>query len=133
MGDTLVGAAPVHLRMVFNHDPPLPAALPDDCIGLPEALTLSTHFSIASNRGEIPTSLKVPVPTPSTCTFVIRSWGEISEREREAFRRFYVRVGDRLEDLAQRAHDSAAIDLGDEVWGEITGTAPPPTAERVRG
>lgn len=89
------------------------------CIGLPEALRLSTRFSVHSNDGEIPTGLEIPIPLSANCAFLVRPWGEVSEAERDAFRRFYIRVGEELEDLAQRARDGRDID--EAIWSEITG------------
>lgn len=88
-------------------------------VGMAEALRLSTRFSVHSNAGEIPADLQIPIPRRTQCTFMVRSWGEVSDGEREAFRRFYVRFGEELEELAQRSRDGIIVD--ERVWSEITG------------
>lgn len=129
-GDTRARFQPVHWCMSFDapsaqRGPVPPAAATPDaepCIGLEEALRLSTGFSASSNRGEIPGSLEIPIPSERHCTFVVKRWSEVNDAEREAFRRFYVRVGGELEDLAQRA--GAGADIDETLWTEITGRAP---------
>lgn len=89
-----------------------------DCIGLQDALRSCTEFSVAARAGEVPAGLRVPVPGRALCEFDLKAWDELEPDEREAFRLFYSRVGDRLESLAEGADRGEALD--EVAWREIT-------------
>lgn len=89
-----------------------------DCVGLEEALRLSTDFSLHSGAGGVPETLLIPIPSSNVCEFVLKPWRDLDEREREAFRRFYTRVGGRLEDVADLLRGGR--DLDEVAWREIT-------------
>lgn len=88
------------------------------CIGLEEALRLSTEFSVLSADGDVPDGLLVPIPAAEHCRFVAKPWREIDQAERESFRRFYAAVGGELEELAANAR--RGLDLDEVIWADIT-------------
>lgn len=87
-------------------------------IGLQEALRLSTEFSLRSGEGAVPASTIVPIPASAFCRFVAKPWGDVDDGERESFRRFYTRVGDDLEGIADTVRNGGSLD--EVVWDEIT-------------
>ncbi len=88
------------------------------CVGLEEALKLSTEFSARSLAGEAPESLLVPVPSSPFCQFLPKPLGALTKAERTAFLKFYERVGSQLEDLAESIRNG--VDLDEVAWNEIT-------------
>ena len=89
------------------------------CINLEEALKLSTEFSVHSSQGEVPADLLLPVPYGAFCEFQTRPWGDMSEHEREAFKKFYLHVGEGLEDIAAMLRQGAPLD--ETIWANMTG------------
>ena len=89
-----------------------------ETVNLEEALKLTTAFSAVSSDGEAAGDVLVPVPASTFCEFVPRRYSELSEGEREAFRRFYTRVGEELEDIAQEV--KLGSDIDEVAWSEIT-------------
>ena len=90
----------------------------NETVNLEEALKLTTAFSAVSTDGETVGDVLVPVPTGTFCEFVPRPYSELSESERESFRRFYTHVGEDLEDIAQEI--KLGSDLDKVAWNEIT-------------
>lgn len=90
------------------------------CINLEQALKLSTKFSIYSSEGDIPAELPVPIPSEAFCEFVAKPWQDISPNEREAFQKFYTRVGANLEEVA--ASVKHGFQLDEVTWEDIIAT-----------
>ena len=89
-----------------------------ETVNLEEALKLSAAFSAVSTDAETVGDVLVPVPTGTFCEFVPRPYSELSDDEREAFRRFYTHVGEDLEDIAQEV--KLGGDLDEVAWDDIT-------------
>ena len=87
-------------------------------VDLEEALRLAAAFSALSADGEVPGDTPVPVPRNAFGAFEVRAWEHVEGDDREAFRRFYGRVGGALEGVAEDLRDGADIDDAD--WAEIT-------------
>ena len=87
-------------------------------IGLEEALRLSADFSARSSNGGVPESTLIPVPREVPDEFDAMPWGQVGQEQREAFRRFYQRVGDAVEEAANRLRDGGDVDDAD--WAAIT-------------
>jgi len=88
------------------------------CLNLEDALKLSTSFSLSSTEGDIPADLLIPVPSTSFCEFHAKAWGAVTEAEREAFKAFYLCVGENLEDVASLIKQGGALD--ETNWARIT-------------
>ena len=89
-----------------------------ETVDLEEALKLTTAFSAVSTDAETVGNVLVPVPTDAFVEFVPRRYSELSDGEREAFRRFYTHVGEPLEDIAQEV--KLGNDIDEVAWSKIT-------------
>ena len=89
-----------------------------ETVDLEEALKLTTAFSAVSTDAETVGDVLVPVPTDTFCEFMPRRYSELSDDEREAFRRFYTHVGEPLEDIAQEV--KLGSDIDEVAWNDIT-------------
>lgn len=88
------------------------------CLNLEEALKLSTAFSVSSSQGAVPDDLLIPVPASTFCEFNAKPWGAVSDLEREAFKAFYLQVGEGLEDAAALLKQGVPLD--EASWADIT-------------